>query len=366
MWQQRIEKLRVREFKAFADAEVELRPLNVLIGPNGAGKSALLSLLRMLRSLSLGELGLFVGKAGGADDVLRRATPPTTGMQVECDLLTVTGRSYYALNAERTQTNTLLVAGERIERFEPDGAPRGSEIHAEPRTESALGDPTRWAGEHKLFAQFRKFHFAQTPTTLAGLHECDADDNNELREDGGNLAAVLHLLEQRHPSVFRRIVASVRHVFGEFQGFSLQRSPMNPSRIRMRWRRRGVEGDVGMHQLSDGTLRFMLLATLLQQPGELLPPLLAIDEPELGLHPAALQIMANFLKLASQRAQLFVATQSSVLVDAFEPEDVVVVDRRDAASTLRRPDSVELKEWLEAYTLGELWEKNVIGGGPFG
>lgn len=366
MGPQRIENLCVRGFKAFADAAVELRPLNVLIGPNGAGKSALLSLLGMLRSLSHGEFQLFAGKAGGADDVLRRAAPPTQSLQVECGLLTLTGRSRYVLAAERTQANTLLIALEQIDRFDLNGEPRGSEIHAQPRTESALGDPTRWAGEHKLFGRFRKFHFAQTVSTLAGLHECDADDNNELREDGSNLGAFLHLLEQRHPTAFRRIVGSVRQVFSEFHGFSLQRSPMNPSRIRLRWRRRGLDGDVGMHQLSDGTLRFVLLTTLLHQPSELLPTVFAVDEPELGLHPSAFTSIAGLLKVASHHAQVIVATQSTHLVDAFEPEDVIVLNRRDGVSSFRRCSAEELHEWLEEYSLGELWEKNVIGGGPFG
>ncbi len=134
----------------------------------------------------------------------------------------------------------------------------------------------------------------------------------------------------------------------------------------MRWRRRGLDGDVGVHQLSDGTLRFILLATLLHQRGESLPPLLAVDEPELGLHPSALNSIAGLLQAASHHTQVIVATQSSALVDAFEPEDVVVMNRRDGASTLQRLDAGSLQEWLTAYSLGELWEKNVFGGGPFG
>ena len=360
MWRQGIEKLRVQGFKAFSDACVELRPLNLLIGPNGAGKSALLSLLRMLRSLSDGELQLFVGKAGGADDILRRASPPSESLQVTCQLLTLTGRSRYRLTAERTQANALLIALEAIERFELDGTSRGGDLHAQPKLESALGDPTRWGGEHKLFAQFRKFHFAHTVSTLASLQECDLDDNLELREDASNLGAFLYLIKQRYAIAYRRIVGSVRQVFPEFAGFSLQRSPLNTSRLRVRWRRRGLDGDLGLHQLSDGTLRFLLLATLLHQPRELLPPILAIDEPELGLHPSALHSLAGLLRAASQHAQVVVATQSAALVDAFAPDDVVVINRRDGVSTLERLDAAALKEWLDEYSLGELWEKNVI------
>ncbi len=366
MWPQRIDKLRVQGFKAFADASIDLAPCNVLIGPNGAGKSALLSLLRMLRSLSNGELQLFVGRAGGANDVLRRTEPPTQTLRIECELLTSTGRSHYTVTAERTQGNALLIGQERIDRFEPDGRPRGSEIHAQPRAESELGDPTRWGSEHKLFSQFRKFHFAHTMAALAGLQECDVDDNHELREDGANLAGFLHLLEQRHLTAYRRVVGSMKQVFAEFSGFVLQPSPLNPKRIRLRWRRKGMEGDVGVHQLSDGTLRFLLLATLLHQPRELLPPILAIDEPELGLHPAALNIVAGLLKAASQHSQIIAATQSAALVDAFEPEDVVVLNRRDGVSLFQRLDAGELNDWLAEYSLGALWEKNVIGGGPFG
>jgi predicted ATPase len=129
---------------------------------------------------------------------------------------------------------------------------------------------------------------------------------------------------------------------------------------------KGMEGDFGTHQLSDGTLRFILLATLLSQNPDQLPKIVAIDEPELGLHPAALNLVVSLIRVASNHCQVILATQAAALVDCFEPEEVIVVHRRGEASTFERLSSVALKEWLNDYTLGELWEKNVFGGGPFG
>lgn len=366
MFPQGIEKLHVRGFRAFRDACVEFTPCNVLIGANGAGKSALLSLLKMMRALSYGELQVFVGKAGGAGEVLHRSAPATETLEVDMTLRTSTGFSRYALLAERTEDDGLLIRQERIERTDPDGQPRGSEVLAKPTRESPMGEPIRWGSEHRLFAGFRAYHFVDTTPAAAVRQEWDLHDNQQLRGDGANLAAFLHLLQQRYPNVYRLIESTVRLVFAEFAGFSLSPSALNPDRIRLRWRRKGGEGDLAANQLSDGTLRFMLLAAVLMQPHELLPPIIGIDEPELGLHPAALEMVTGLIQSASRRAQLIVATQSAPLIDAFEPQDVVVTHRRETSSTFERLKAEQLAEWLEEYSLGELWEKNVVGGGPLG
>ena len=116
--------------------------------------------------------------------------------------------------------------------------------------------------------------------------------------------------------------------------------------------------------MSDGTLRAMCLVTLLLQPEQELPNLLIVDEPELGLHPSSLSLVATLLKAASHYSQVVIATQSTRLVDEFDPEHVIVVDRAGAESQFRRLDPEKTEEWLEEYSLGEIWEKNVFGGGP--
>jgi len=210
------------------------------------------------------------------------------------------------------------------------------------------------------------FHFAETAVAAPAAHECEFSDNHELREDGGNLAAYLFYLLNYQHTAYRRIVGTIRQALSGFGDFVLQPSAQNPPRIRLRWRMKGMEGDYGAHLLSDGTLRFILLTTLLSQPPDRLPKIIAIDEPELGLHPAALNLVVSLIRVASHHCQVIVATQSAAVVDHFEPEEVIVVHRQNGASMLERLSSEALADWLAEYSLGELWEKNVFGGGPFG
>ena len=116
--------------------------------------------------------------------------------------------------------------------------------------------------------------------------------------------------------------------------------------------------------ISDGTLRCIALFTALGQPVESLPAFLSIDEPELGLHPAALGILASLVRSTSTHAQILLATQSPALLDLFDPQDVVVAERAQGATTFRRLDPDQLAGWLEDYSLSELYDKNVLGGRP--
>jgi predicted ATPase len=369
---ERIENLHVMGFKTFADATIDLKNCNVLIGGYGAGKSNLLSLLKLLRALARGELQAFVETAGRANDILRRAIPPTRTLKIDLDLRTTTGKSSYRLLAERTEDDRLLIRSEEIEPFDLNGQSLGAEGHTNPVRESVLSEAAHLPGERKLFppvqllTRLRVFHFAETAIAAPAAYECDFTDNRELREDGGNLAAYLSYLQNYQHTAYRRIVATIRQALSGFGDFVLQPSAPNPPRIRLRWRMKGMEGDFGAHQLSDGTLRFMLLTTLLGQPPDQLPKIIAIDEPELGLHPAALNLIVSLIRVASHHCQVVVATQSAALVDYFEPEDVIVVHRQEGASTLESLSQDRLQEWLKEYTLGQLWEKNVVGGGPFG
>ena len=186
-----------------------------------------------------------------------------------------------------------------------------------------------------------------------------------LYPDAANLPAMLYLYRERYPTAYRRIVAAVKAVAPFFEDFVLEPLRLNPRNIALHWRAKESEYEFGPHQLSDGTLRAIALFTLLLQPEEDLPELIVLDEPELGLHPAALAVLADLLKSAARHSQLLIATQSAALIDHFEVEDVVTVNLRDGCSTFERLDPERLKEWLEDYTLSELWERNVIGGGPY-
>lgn len=205
------------------------------------------------------------------------------------------------------------------------------------------------------------YHFSDTGPDAPVKQPGPTADNLALRPDAGNLAAVLALLQQAHPQSYQRIVESVR-LAAPFFGDFILRPEGDTDRIRLRWRHVDSPRVFSAHQMSDGTLRFICLATLLLQPD--LPHLVALDEPELGLHPYAIVLLAELLHAIRDRSQVVLATQSVTLIDQFSLADIIVVEREAGASTFHRPDEATLRDWLDEYSLGELWQKNLIGGRP--
>ncbi len=193
---------------------------------------------------------------------------------------------------------------------------------------------------------------------------CDLHDNRFLRADGANLAAYLHRLSRTHPASYRLIRRTVSLVAPFFEDFRLEPLALSPDKLQLEWRHRGSDGFFSAAALSDGTLRFIALATLLLQPAELRPRVILIDEPELGLHPYAIELLASMIRSASEETQVIAATQSPILLDHFEPEDVLVAERAGEETRLRRLRTDPLKSWLETYSLGQLWKKNEFGGRP--
>ena len=189
-------------------------------------------------------------------------------------------------------------------------------------------------------------------------------DNRFLREDGSNLASLLYLLRERHEGAYRMIRNTIRQVSPFFDDFALEPAALNPDTIRLEWRHMNSDAYFDVSSLSDGTLRFMALATLLLQPVKLRPEIILLDEPELGLHPYAITMLAAMLRSASHETQIIAATQSPTLLDHFEPEDVLVAERVAGETRINRLGAEPLLEWLEEYSLGQLWEKNELGGRP--
>lgn len=209
---------------------------------------------------------------------------------------------------------------------------------------------------------YRIYHFHDTSSSARVKQTCDVDDNRRLHPDAGNLAAFLYRLQQKYAGHFQNIEDTIRQIAPFFEGFRLEPSRLNPDKIRLEWKEKGSEAYFNASALSDGTLRFMCLATLLLQPT--LPAVVLLDEPELGLHPAAISLLADLLESASQQSQVLVATQSVTLVNQFTPEFVWVVERVEQQSVFRHLESADMSAWLENYSLGELWEKNILGGRP--
>jgi len=206
------------------------------------------------------------------------------------------------------------------------------------------------------------YHFHNTGDYAEIIYPCSKRDYEYLRSDAGNLAAFLLFLRKKHEKEYHLIRETVQLAAPFFDDFLLRDSLDNPDDTLLEWRQQGSDYPFHPSQISDGTLRFICLATALLQPDP--PSTILLDEPELGLHPYALTLLAGLIQKASLKTQVIVSTQSAGLIDHFEPEDIVVVERENGESLFKRLDKADLKVWLEDYSLGDLWQRNVFGGRP--
>jgi predicted ATPase len=214
----------------------------------------------------------------------------------------------------------------------------------------------------ELLTGIRIFHFEDTSPNSPIRKASEVDDGRSLYDDGSNLAAVLYRLQRSHRDAYERIVTTIRQVAPFFHDFSLL--PDGPM-ILLRWTDRDSTYVFSADQLSDGTLRAIAMITLLLQPEDEFPRVIVLDEPELGLHPYAIEAMASLLRRVSASCQIVVATQSISLVNQFQPEDIIVTTREGSSSDFKRLRSEELENWLDEYSVGDLWRKNLIGGTPY-
>jgi predicted ATPase len=280
------------------------------------------------------------------------------------------GRSTYAMTLAGVPPDDLMFAEEEVT-YEPSKSPPRPRVlgggHRESRLHEAIsaGDKTAQTVKWNI-DRWRVYHFHDTSAEAPIKQKCSIGDNRFLRADGANLAPFLYMLKEAHPTAYERIRETVRMAAPFFDDFVLEPDAFNSSYIQLLWRERGSDVPFFAHHLSDGTLRFIALTTVLLQPETpTRPHTIVIDEPELGLHPYAITLLASMMRSASKRVQVIVSTQSVNLIDDLaEPEEIIVVERRDQQSTFRRLCTKDLESWLEDYSLGELWEKNVLGGRP--
>lgn len=366
-----LSRLTLEGFKSIRQMDLTLGPLNVLIGANGAGKSNLLSFFRMLNALAEGGLQRFVGGQGGGNALLYYGRKRTRELTAKVYFDIKGGKNTYAMTLVGVAPDDLMFSDEEVTHEPTNGAPPKRRVlgggHRESRLDEAITEGNKTAQTVKWnLDRWRFFHFHDTSAEASVKQKCSIDDNRFLRADAANLAAFLHMLKHAHAAQYERIRATVRMAAPFFEDFVLEPDALNPRFIQLQWRERGGEAPFFAHQLSDGTLRFIALTTVLLQP-ELptRPYTIIVDEPELGLHPYAITLLASMMRSASTSTQLIVSTQSVNLIDELaEPEDVIVVERKEQESVVRRLDSKALEAWLDQYSLGELWEKNVLGGRP--
>lgn len=369
----KLRELHLKGFKSIdADAgqRIPFGDVTVLLGANGSGKSNVVSFFKMLNFMTSGSLNRYVAKYG-VSRLFFYGTKTTKSVFFELKFEDDAAVDTYSSEFFYGLPDKLLVAGERVI-FHRKGREEPQEYVLESAgTESALGADSRDASRAvcSLLSGIRAYQFHDTSETAKIKDRGYVDDARYLRHDAGNLAAFLKMLKDTaaYARYYTRIVRHIQRVMPQFGDFDLEPVPGNKDYVRLNWKDSSGSGYLfDPHQISDGSLRFMALATLLLQPPDLLPKFIVLDEPELGLHPAAIAELSGMVKIAAQNAQVLLATQSTRLVDEFEPENLVIVER-DAAnhhSVFRKLPVEELQDWLERYSLSELWEKNVLGGQP--
>ncbi len=370
-----IEFVHVKGFRSLADFRVDDLPgVTVMIGPNGAGKSNFLRFFEMMGWMLTAprRLARFVRWQGGADDQLFGGHARTKRIEADVALRTSAGRADYRFSLAHTNPDCLEFDDERfrLRGGDPPNDLPWQELgsgHPEAKIlEARSTDNTNvfGAGATAIVETLRScscYQFHDTSDRSPIKKAWDASDCGRLRGDGGNLAAVLHFLEQNDVRRYESICYHVGRVLPVFDRFVLDESHDG---LILRWKAKNSNKNCGAHLASDGSLRIFALVTLLNLPLDLLPHVILLDEPALGLHPAAISLVGGMIRSLAARRQIIVATQSSLLVDVFELDQLFVLDLDGDATTVQRMKSDDYREWLEEYSTGQLWEKNLLGGYP--
>jgi len=365
---------------------IEFGDVTVLLGANGAGKSNLISFFDFLSAILVKSMQEYIAEEGFADSILYYGKKNTSNINASLKFcIHRSGSNFneidYNIALASTKGDTLIFAEEYAllcvndkeiqvvfnNDLKESGIPAfiplsiNSDDVAIENKEEALSQIII-----PLLSECQIFQFHDTSESSKIRSVGYINDNLFLLNDGRNIAAYLYVLKNKFGDFYKRIVRYIQQMMPQFGDFILNPSPLNENHIFLNWKEIDSDYTMGPHQISDGTLRFMCLATLLLSPPEELPKLIIIDEPELGLHPSAISMLAGMIKTASKHCQVLIANQSTRFVDEFEAENIVIVDRNQEtkSSEFKKLDEDKLAEWLERYSLSELWEKNVFGGRP--
>ena len=370
----RIESVCIRGFRSLKDVELhDLQDAVVLIGANGSGKSNFVRFFDMLSwMLKSRQLSEFIEQQGGADDQLYRGNRVTPRMEAEIRLRTDKGRNDYSFALSYGSPDRFFFSSEQF-RFSKSGRLREAKWvplesgHRESKiveaAQSGIPDinPTTASVIVNLLRNCTAYQFHDTSASSNIKRKWDVQDNYRLRSDGGNLAAILHYLEQNELRRFDLICKHIGRILTVFDRFILDE---RFGRVQLRWKAKGINRSFGAHLTSDGSLRFFTLVTLLNLPPEMMPDVILLDEPELGLHPAAITLVGEMIRALSEQRQVIVATQSPLLVDCFELDEIVVLELCDDATVFHRLSPEKYRHWLDDFTVGELWQQNLFGGRP--
>ena len=374
-----LEHLKLSGYKSIKHLDLDFGHVNVLIGANGSGKSNLLSFLKLLKYIPGGDLQYCINrKESGANSILYYGAKRTRHIAATLDIGDAAGDKYhYSFCLEYAAGDRLIFENERFalsqkvarneyEKFEENLGAGHSESKINYHEKPILGE-NRLA---ELLESFQAYHFNDTSWTAPIRQNTSLGNlSGKLRSGGDNLAHILYRHSLDSPSHYSLILDCIRQVMPWFREFVWEPNPQGV--VKLQWRVENAadpEYVIQAHQTPDGTLRAMGLITLLlncRETNGLSSRIIIIDEPEMGLHPSAICTIASLMHDASCHAQIILATQSPSMLDYFEPENVIVVDWSNEGSQFKRQSPTELEDWLKDYSLSELWEKNVLGGGPF-
>ncbi len=363
----KISKINLYGFKSIKELkEFELNSgLNVMIGANGAGKSNFISFFKFLNSIVNERMQLTTKKMGGAASILYNGKKTTSSFRGEV-FFDLNG---YIFNLEPTQSDRFIFEEETlyfkgphfgVSRYQQGSGQNETKIHEIKKSENGYSTAKDYV--IPALKSWIIYHFHDTSDTAKVKDFNSISNNISLDMDAGNLAAFLYKLKKTSDINYSGIVKAVQMVAPYFRDFYLRPDPFDESKIRLEWLGKENEEPFNGHQLSDGTLRFICLATILLQPDP--PSTIIIDEPELGLHPYALSILGSLLRSAASKTQLILSTQSVQLVNEFSPQDIIAVDRKNDQTVFNNLKDGSLDDWLSDYSLGDLWEKNIFGGRP--
>jgi predicted ATPase len=367
----KLKQLTVRGFRSIAEQILRLGDLNVLIGPNGAGKSNLIGFCRMLRFMLSSDQGLatYVGQAGGASALLYEGPKITPQIEAHFEIETDRGLNEYRFRLGYAADDTFIFLEEKC-RYSDAGRqglnPYWIDLGAGHRSPQLLrpAKDNLQKTQHTILHLLHRlavYQFHDTSDEARIKQRSPVDDNRYLRGDAGNIASFLLGLRQRGPQYYIRIVETIRQLAPFFDDFVLE---PEYDHVILRWREVGSDLVFGPRQASDGSLRAISLITLLLQPPGSMPSIIVLDEPELGLHPFAVRIVAGLIRSVSVSRQCIIATQSPDFLDQFNAEEIIVVERVGRATQFRRLAQADLERWLTEYSLSELWDMNVLGGRP--
>ncbi|MDR2572480.1 MAG: AAA family ATPase [Oscillospiraceae bacterium] len=355
-----LNKIVIRGFKSIKECEVDLKNINVLIGANGAGKSNFISIFEMLQRILSRELALYAGKKG-ISPLLYNGKEVSDSISAEFHFDTF----QYSYDLEWTEYDSLLFRGESLVFNHNSKELLGESNHRESNALNTLrkNETKEEIPQIMLNPSWRVYQFHDTSPSSKIKSENNVSNSVHLISDARNLAAFLYRLKLVFPKGYSDILHSTQLVAPFFDDFVLEPKELNKEQIILKWKKKGCDDIFNASQLSDGTLRFICLATLLLQPSELQPDVIIIDEPELGLHPFALTIFSEMLHKAAVEKQVILATQSAELLNYFTADDVIVVDYDKDGSRFERKSIEQLAYWFENdYTLSELWNNNILGG----